>query len=229
MKIRTYLFIASLSLCLTPCRLAGDNRIILYLKHPPLQILQGIESERLAKNAPSASMRPALNGVAAIYGGYFTVSAHDGLVSFPLRHTAQKVYLAITPSIELAKVRGNTISHRVYAPDPVPTVIYSCNLKKDEKGRSFWEVKKDAMPADRTINPLTVVLLTPPNNVFIPEGNFLANENQQLVLPDVLLLGRQGNEASLLKALDVRTYFEDISTDIKKNNDTSTQQMIKNT
>lgn len=225
-----FIRLLALSLCFLTSSMLADNRIVLYLKHAPPQVLTSIETEVTSKKKSSpAIIKPALNGVASIYGGYFGVSSHDGLISFPLRHTAQKVYLAVTPSINLARVKSNTISHRTYAPDPTPTVIYSFELKKDDKSRSFWEVKKDAMPVDRIINPLTVVLLTPIDNVFIPEGQFLAAENPQLILPDILLLNRQGNEASLLKAMDIRPYFEAIAVEKKKNNDTSTQQMIKNT
>jgi hypothetical protein len=228
MKTKIFLALAA-SWGLAPQRLGADNRIILYLSHAPQQVLQSVESEVLSKRQPAQGLaRPALNGIAALYGGYFNISASDGLISFPLRHTAQKVYLAITPSIQLVHAKSNTISHRTYEADAIPTAIYSCELKKDDKNRWFWAVKKEAMPSDRVINPLTVVLLTPPSNIFIPEGEFLANENQQLVLPNAMLLSRQGNEASILKAMDIRPYFEGISMEKKKNNDTSTQQMIKN-
>jgi len=242
-QVKVWTLIA-LALGLLTGHVRSDNRIVVYLKHAPRELIKSIESSpeaaTLFKQTPGQQatallqaqvpglLKPGLGGVAAVYGGYFNISSKDGLISFPLRHTPQKLYVAITPLIHLVRVKGNTFSHRSYAAEPTPVALYALEMKKDEKQRTYWEVKKEALPKDRIINPLTLVLMTPPANVIIPEGEFLATENPQLILPDIMLISREGNDECLLKAMDLRQYFESITVETKKASETSTQHMIKN-
>lgn len=230
--------------------LDADNRIILYLKHPPSNILETVKQE--AKNISLASqlasletqtpgqvsqsivnsaldrnLKPSLGGFAAIYAGYIDISNKDGLFSFPLRHTTQKVYLIITPQINLINIKENTYSHRELA-DNAPAVMYSCELKIDDKQQSYWEVREEALPQEKKINPLTIVIFSHPNNFFVPQGHFFALPNVQLVLPDIYVIGRTDVEAALSASLDLRRFFEPITTDQKRPSDTSMQHMITN-
>lgn len=232
--------------------LHSDNRIIAYLKQVPENTLQSVEkeanqmnlaekiasldsktpgvvSQKIVKNALRSALRPNLSGVLAIYGGYMDISDSDGLISFPLRHITPKLYLAITPRIRLINIKGNTFAHREYlSDDQNPTVIYSFELKQDEKKYTYWDVKEESIPQDKKINPITMVLITNPKNIYIQEGQHIATPNVQLILPDIYLTGRENNEQALLTALDMRRYFEPITVDEKKAGDMVLQRMITN-
>ena len=219
----------------------ADNRILLYLRHAPQSITDaaaqdakamlqtpGQQATSLLQAKVPGLLAPQLGGIAALYGGYFGMSSRDGSISFPLRHATKKVYLAITPSIQLVRLRGNTFSHRSFLPPPTPTALFSMELQVDDKGRSFWSVRTEALPDDLVISPLTIVLLTQPSNIVVPDGEFLTSENQQLILPDIVLVSREGNEACVLNAMSFKQHFEHIITDQKKASDSSNQIMIQN-
>lgn len=219
----------------------ADNRILLHLRHAPQSITDsaasdakamlqtpGQQANSLLEAKVPELLRPKLSGIAALYGGYFGMSSRDGSISFPLRHATQKVYVAITPGIQLVRLRGNTFSHRSFLPPPTPTALFSMVLQVDDKNRSFWSVRAEALPDDLVISPLTIVLLTQPSNIVVPDGEFLAAENQQLVLPDVVLVSREGNEACVLNAMSFKQHFEQIITEQKKASDNSSQIMIQN-
>lgn len=238
-KLRTRLIVVAALTILHP--LKADNRILLYLRHAPTSIIEGAASDAkkslktpgqqansLLQAKVSGLLRPKLGGIPALYGGYMSMSSPDGGICFPLRHTTQKVYLAITPSIQMIRLRGNTFSHRSFLPPPTPTALFSLEMQIDDKNRTYWYVKTEALPSDLVINPLTIVLLTEPNNVIVPDGSFLAAENQQLVLPDVILVSREGSETCLLNAMSFKQHFEQIVTEKKKASDTSTQSMVQN-
>ncbi len=230
--------------------LGADNRIILFLKHVPSNVVSDVEQEaksqslatkiakmdektpasiskKIVKNSLRTNVLPALSGFFAIYGGYIDISDIDGLISFPLRHASPKIYIAVTAHINLVNIKGNTFSHREYKSDE-PVTLYVCELKKDKKKLDYWEVKESPIPTDRKVNPLTLVILTNPKNIYIPQGEFLAIDKPHLNLPDVYVTGRLGNEDNLLQNLDIRRFFEPISTEEKKINDVAIQTMITN-
>lgn len=231
---------------------AADNRIIIYLRHAPDDVLIKVEKEAVDKNIASKIaamdkvapgqisqkmmkyalqryMRPPLSGFQAFYAGFSDISNHDGLISFPLRHTTPKVYVAIASAIKANMVKGNTVANYEYVSDkPEDVMIYSFAIKQDAKQASYWEVVQEKVPADKKINPLTVVILTKTKNIYVPVGEFMAPPNQQLVLPPMYVLARSETEELLLKNLDLGRYFEPIISDKKKASDMVVQKMLTN-
>ncbi len=118
--------------------LVADNTLVLQLTHAPAEIRQAVEKEFEAKRDPAifgtsidnkttaefnetliknnirSLLKPKLSGFTCIYGGYTDFSDHHGIVKFPLRHAGDKVYVAITESIEPSRFEGNTISNCVF-------------------------------------------------------------------------------------------------------------------
>ncbi len=245
MKMLIMLLILLVSLIAS--NLFGDNRIVMYLKHAPEEIIQtsiaeaksqnlldkidektpGSVNHKLMKGALRDYFTPKLSGFTAIYGGYMDISNQDGLLMFPLRHATPKIYLAISPSIELVKVQGETISHREFVLNE-ESKLYLCERKTDEKKNIFWHVSEEKIPNDRKINPITMVLLAKTKNIFVPTGDFLAAESSHLVLPDIHVIGSFDQEKILLQAIDLKRYFEKITEDEKKTSDNSLQKMVSN-
>ncbi len=230
--------------------LYADNRIIIYLHHAPDKILSQAEQEAknislatkianleaktpgkigstILNNSLRAKLTPQLSGFVGIYGGYLDISNRDGLLSFPLRHTSPKLYIAITPTINMINIKGNTFSHREFVIGE-PASYYSFEMKEDEKKNSYWEVKEIPIPADRKINPITLVIISDPKNIYVPKGQFLATANVQLVLPSIYVVGRNNNDTAILNMLDIRRYFEPVKFEDKKATDLSYQTMISN-
>ena len=70
-------------------------------------------------------MRPFCAGIACL-------SNAEGLLTFPLRHAGNAVYVAITTDIEPIIVKGNTVSHFLFK-DKNKVKRYLFEKKVDEK------------------------------------------------------------------------------------------------
>lgn len=229
----------------------ADTRVILPLRHAPEDIIdQAVQQanqekilqsiNNLDKKAPSKLSRkmvrgqstyfkPSLSGFMSIYGGYIGYSNQEGIISFPLRHTSPKVYIAVTNEIRLIKVRGNTISHKEFIPNETPVSLYELEKKHEEKQNiSYWSVKEITVPENNKINSLTIILLTKPKNIVIPPGDFLTNQSIQMVLPNIYVVGNVGIIDTTLKSLDYKHFFERINTRENKISDTVIQKMNTN-
>ncbi|MFA5306994.1 MAG: hypothetical protein WC365_06115 [Candidatus Babeliales bacterium] len=201
-------------------QLNADGRIVIYLTHPQREVITGA-GQRL-KNYTDLP----LSGFACIYAGYLDWSDTDGLVSFPLRHTSPKIYVAVTPRIELVNVKESTYSHRKFVPGQ-PAVMYRFERKTDTKNNLYWEVTTEKIPADLTINPLAIVIITNPSNIYITTGNFICTDGGQMVLPPFYVVGRNDNKAALSNFSSIQRFFEPVTKKQEKTNDNATRQLIK--
>ncbi|MFH1644037.1 MAG: hypothetical protein ABIA74_02575 [bacterium] len=252
-KIKKLAIVVSIVNIFTLNLIKPDNRIVIYLKNAPQKAITLVEQdaqkeklikkiEKLNQKTPSQInnkflkgelrkiLQPNLNGFIALYAGYMDYSNANGLISFPLRHTEPKIYVAITPRINLVKLKENTISHAEYVLDDenVKTEIYKFEKKKDNKGHSFWHSEKQNI-LDKKINSLTVVILSKPNNFYVALGDFLSNDSKQIVLNDnIYVLGKNAQREILLNTLDIKRFFEPIDLQERKIGEVK-QEMIMNT
>ncbi|KKQ11792.1 MAG: hypothetical protein WCS92_00680 [Candidatus Babeliales bacterium] len=245
-------FFAVLIMCFI--KLNADNRIILYLKTAPTNIINQALAE--AKNEaipeknkqtlPSKTVKkqingartwlvPKLSGFVAIYAGFIDISDRDGLISFPLRHVTPKLNIAITEQINLLKVKENTIAHREFLPrDKAQTKLYNFERKEDvdpqdpTKKTQYWSVQEIPLPADNKINPLTLVIFAKPSNIYVPVGDFMSVESSHLVLPEIYVIGNKNQSDILFQTLDITRYFEPITKEQEKIDDKKDRSLIKN-
>lgn len=239
-------------------RCRADNRIILQLRHAPEAVQTQVIAEIQNNNPESTDealtkkVTPGLSGFVAMYGGYWTRSNEDGSISFPLRHTKPELYLAITPKIELKRVKGDTISHNEYCvTNNNPTKLYHFEQKKDThqadttptdtapktaeelvdgKGKpqdNYWSVQEvKPLPAGNIIDPLTVIILTDPDNLVIDSTDQKAAPNPQLVIPDIFVVGNKGTAQAQFEAMDLNNHFEHLETTKKPSAPESTNPTL---
>lgn len=234
--------------------LYSDTRVLFYLNPAPIQINEWIKnhvkkenakiakinkidkktpaqvSQKLLKNEYKQYLSPKLGGFLALYGGYVDYSNIDGQISFPLRHHQSKMYLVITPNIKLIKVKGHTISHKEFDPkEKKNTQVYLFEKKEDNDKQNYWKVSKQEITDDKIINPLSIVLLTKPKNLFVATGDFMSNDNKQLILPtNIYVLSNNQNSKILLNFMNIKNYFEPIEIEDKKISDVLFQKIITN-
>lgn len=240
-------------------KLNADNRILFYLqKIPNLAINEvrqtlsneyaikkivklnaktpGQQSEKLLKNELKRYLPKTLSGYISLYGGYIDFSNTDGLISFPLRHSAAKLYLVVTKQIKLVKIKGNTISHQEFKQKKqleivknIPVKIYLFEKKQDKNKQYFWQVKEYDRPKNNRINPLSVILLTNPQNIYVYTGDFISNDNKSLVLPNnIFAVGKINNVKAALNFINIYRFFEPTETEEKKANDQLYEYLITN-
>jgi hypothetical protein len=186
------------------------NSVSLMLQQAPLSIRGSVRRELTGPaadfNAKFEQVLPKLSGFPAIYGGYVDYSDADGKLEFPLLHKAKKLYLVISSKIKLIKVHGNTISHKNF--EDVPKKIYLFERKKNADKTYFWRVSETEN--SKEISPLSIVILTDPNNIVVPIGDFMTEKTANIVLPHVYVVGNEGNAKATIKFLDIRRFFEPI-------------------
>ncbi|KKQ49281.1 MAG: hypothetical protein US69_C0007G0030 [candidate division TM6 bacterium GW2011_GWF2_38_10] len=245
-RISRFLMLHVFFFLAAPFFISADTRINLFLKHPPQktitesinQITKEQQNEELAlitkatdaqtiKKKLKQEITYKLSGFFATYAGYTDTSNPDGLISFPLRHSTPKLYLAITPSINLVKVKGKTISHREYIVD-AETKMYLMEQKTDEHQTTYWEVSEQPLPENRKVNPLTLIIFANPQNIIVPTGTFLSEPSSHLILPELYVVGDIQQGSILLKALDLKRFFEKIREKDTKQGENITQTLITN-
>ena len=222
----------------------SNNEIILYLKYPPKEILDSMKknnlnifnnqipsdiTNELVNNKLSFDIHKILrlDGFVALYKGYIDYSNFDGLISFPLKHVNSRLYIAITPSIDIIKVKGNTISHFKKGKN-VPLQVYILDKKYDKDDNAYWQIGKLFNPEELDITENTLILLTNPTNIYIPEGDFLTAETIQMILPNIYVVGNINHTNILLKSLDIKRFFEPIKIKEKIVNKQKQKMIINN-
>ena len=232
--------------------LQADTRLIAYLTHAPAEIIHEVEenahkerllekmnsfdqknpgyfSKQQLKAALQQSLRPALGGILALYGGYSDYSNADGLIGFPLRHESNKLYIAITESILPVKAVGETISHiECYDPVTMPIDFFILERKEDAAKQSYWNVKKQTVPADRKLPLATLIILTKPSNIMIMTGDSFAQKSNHLITPPLYLVGNSNQVETITKLLDIQPYFEPIDCAAQPSGDFIIQTRIVN-
>ena len=232
---------------------AADTQIMLYFTHLPQAELATIKEE--VKKDPSVGatlgtdpatadtpgefvtnqmeqtmkqfLTPKLSGFPLLYAGYTTLSDTDGLASFPLRHAQQKLYIAVTPDIKMIHVKGTSFSHTEYSPDmTVPLALYKLEKLEDEKKQWLWNITKIEKPDNSRINPITVVILSHPENIYIAAGSVMATPGEQMVIPPIRVVGNQDKDLVNLRILDITPHFEKVQIKGKRANDNTVQKII---
>ena len=231
---------------------AADTQLMLYFTHLPQAELATIKEElkkdatlgatlgteaatadtpgEFVTNQIEQSMKqyltPKLSGFPLLYAGYTTLTDADGLATFPLRHAQQKLYVAITPDIKMIHVRGSSFSHTEYSPDmTVPLSLYKLEKSEDDKKQALWKVTKIDKPDNNRINPITMVILTHPENIFIAEGSIMATPGEQMVIPPIRVVGNQDKDLVSLRLLDITQHFEKVQIKGKRANDNTVQKI----
>ncbi|MCB9493607.1 MAG: hypothetical protein H6679_05010 [Epsilonproteobacteria bacterium] len=241
--------------CMLITSLVADTRIVMYLEPPPADVLAAVAqnvkddeklkadfdmlekqtpaevSKTMVKNGLRSRLLPKVSGFIALYGGYVDYSDTDGQITFPLRHDISRLYVALTPRIELVRVQGHTVSHAQYVDsNNNPTELYQLDVETDEnKQQRWWKVQQVHLPENKQISPITVTILTDPKNLYIEQGNFfIENETKQLILPRIFVVGNVQTEAQILASLDITRYFEQITRKKQKSGETIIQDNINN-
>lgn len=267
----------------------ADNKLIGFFEPAPDKVLNSIKNELFGAPAQDLATLKSetkteteltietkkkefdkkinfkLGGIPMLYGGFLS---YGKTIDFPLRHTSQKLYIVVTPSIRVVPIEGETLSHLTLEKqkNPQPKLeqtisttstpgmqtiiekevgqaepkIYLLekkeNTKPIEKTKSdtktetakswYWKVTEEKLPEKGKINPISLILITNPNNIFIKTGDHKATEEAHLRLPPIYIIGNMDNEKTLLKFIDLSKYFEQLTPDKKNDDEKKNSQTI---
>jgi len=202
--LRTLLFFLSVSHML---HAEIEGMITLYLHTPSQAINTPINKDTL----------PVLSGFFCTYGGYCDYSDDDGLIAFPLRHTAPKIYLLIARTIKMESIKPNTISHPEI-PTETAAKLYVFEKKEDPKrGYYYWDIRPQELPEDGKINDITLVIMTNPDNIYVPIGKkIIFTPSPHLILPPIYVVGNKEHNTIALETTDLKKFLEEVSFEQKQ-------------
>ncbi len=170
-------------------------------------------SAKLLEGSRALYAQPAVGGFLSVYNGYGDFSNADGLLTFPLRHLpASKLYVLVSPDIELVRAQGNTVAY-ARLPDAArdKAVRYEFAKSKDSNGTEFWHVTQAELPASGRITGRTLTMVTEPQNIVVIEGSFPAHSSGHMILPrNMYVVGARQQMRLLLSALDLLRFHEPI-------------------
>ena len=247
-KLKRILF--TLIICYSGKLSATSAVLVTYLKQPSIEILNANQNKidsakivstlnnyistrppsKIAKKILHGKLRqdmlPKIGGFPALYAGFLDYSNKDGLISFPLRHTSPKLYIVITKKIKLEMIEKDTVSH-LELTDPAATKIYLFEKKQDENKQYYWDVTEQQKPEDNRVNPISMVILSNPANLYVQTGDFMATENSNLILPNIFVVGAFEKEKIILDSMNFFNNFESIET-VQKAHKKKKQILITN-
>lgn len=194
-----------------PCLPAqSPHMVICTLKKYPSLRASSSESKFLPTKTVAAT-----EGIYASYFGYLTASNSVGQVVFPRKHHDTAFTLVITDKLEPIFMLENTINTwRV--PEKTACAYYSIERKKDlQTNLYFWDVQKKETPPDRTLPLDAITFIAKPEELYIPTGITVTNNNPQLALPTIFVKSSIKLSDNALSIISYRQFFESLNQSIK--------------
>lgn len=233
------------------CLLNADSglKLLFYIDPIPLQAINSITNKEnlekfnyLEPNTPGQisvdlvkkelrkNRLKKISGFLAIYNGYSDFSNTDGQVFFPLEQEEQKIYLVITPNIKLKNIMGQTFSHYELLPSKRDyTKIYLFEKQIDVNKQYFWKVTQEELPASNILDKKTVIILTKAKNLYVRTGDFMTNNNKQMVLPrNIFAINDDGKNDVAINFVPIKKYFEATEIEEKKLSPLAFERMLIN-
>ena len=187
-------YTAMLGLCATSAIFA-DRMININLQSYPLtqkdvsNMLAEVEKPgRLPKSEMESLLKPApINGIFVSCYGFIDASDNNGLVSFARKHTSPHISLIITREVKPIYTFGNTVHH--WELKSKNAANFMMRKEFDEKTKKFyWDVKKEALPANNVIPREAVIIFSDPEHIYVPEGITPIKESgENLFIPPIYI------------------------------------------
>lgn len=149
-----------------------------------------------------------LTGLYGTYGGYLAITDYAGLMNFPRKHQDPFIDLIVTKNIVPVIMMGKIIHHWEIAPNTAAK-MYHIERKQDaETNMFYWDCQEKEVDKDRYIPIRSVLLFAQPDNIYVPTGVTLTNDNSNLILPVMYIKNDFNSSANALFVLNIRQYFE---------------------
>jgi hypothetical protein len=162
--------------------------------------------------------------VFALYGGNIGVTDEKGEIIFPRKTQQPKINIFVTKNPEPHFQAGlsNILFWRVPRNEDVSRTIMT--REKDPKTNiTYWE-STPATILDQRILPLhSIILLTDPKNIYIPEGITPASDSPHFILPTIYVKPTINPFDDALYAINKKLFFAPVRMLYKKDKQTTMQ------
>jgi hypothetical protein len=169
-------------------------------------------------------------GIICLYAGNLAISDKNGLITLPNLQQRKEIYILVTQGIGYHPdyiIGPSTIhnwSQQIFTLDPDASYqAYLVKLHQDDKLElSYFDVQKSELPHiedkeskafknGRYIIPLnTIIFISAPKDIFIPEGATLTEQSPNLNLPPIYIKRDFCFVGNSLYNLAIKQYFRQI-------------------
>lgn len=168
------------------------------------------------KLAEHRHKQPTKVGVIALYNGNIAFSDNDGKIVFPRTTQQDSFSLVITHDIEFIYDIGNTV-RELRVPQKEAYAMYSIKRIEDkETGASLWDVEPMELQSTRRIPLHAIIILAKPENIFIPTGVTISNNQPNLQLPTIYAKPGLDHINNALFVMNIKQYLAPIRRLYKK-------------
>lgn len=145
---------------------------------------------KLVHTLVKETLRRAVPGIWAVYGGMCTFSDYQGQIRFPRRNIDEEITLLITQKIKPIILSGSTV-HRFVVAEGAPYALYTFS-RKSVRDTFFWEITEQELPPNKSFSPFALVLFAKPEEIRIPTDIIVTHGSPNLLLP-TLRVARSAN------------------------------------
>lgn len=215
MKNKLYIYPILTAFCLFG-NLHGDPVITMFMKPYIMAAIDQEDADSMANklkkpgkiakmSIKSMGRSPLTKGIFSTYAGYVAMSNNDGQTTFPKKLVQPMLYLLITNKITPVLMAGNTIHHWEIA---APAKMYKVErLHNEFETLFYWNVQEVPTPETGRIPLEAITILAKPNNIYVPEGITLTNDNTNLLLPTIFVKKGININSNALYMLNIRQFF----------------------
>lgn len=177
------------------------------LKQPKFVWKDIIKQHRLSSGTP---------GILAIHLGNSCISDKDGQLTFPRTFQKPVVHLLVTKGIQPVYMVAPATVHNWMLDKHMPSELYEFSFHKDEDTDLYYiDTKKVPLPKDSMISFDTIIIISDPNNIFVPLGATMTQYSVNLVLPTIYIKKNFDFSYNALYTNSIQQYFEAITSDYK--------------
>ena len=174
----------------------------------------GFVSGKIIKRSKRSSGVP---GIMCMYGGHVSLSDQKGQVVFPKLQDTPAMNFLITKGIKAAYILAPATIHNWQIDPKHPSKMYHVQLKQNQETQLYYfEATLAEIPKNNSIPLNTVIIMSDPENIFIPLGATITDYSPNLALPNIYIKKEFCFIYNAFYTLAIKQYFEQTYADYQQ-------------
>jgi hypothetical protein len=174
----------------------------------------GFLSGKIIKKSKRSSGVP---GIMCMYGGHVALSDQKGQVILPRLQETPSMNFLITKGIKAAYILAPATVHNWQVDPAQPSKMYNVKLKQNEETQLYYfEATLTKPNKDNSIPLNTVIIISDPENIFIPLGATITNYSPNLTLPNIYIKKEFCFVYNAFYTLAIKQYFKQTYADYQQ-------------
>jgi hypothetical protein len=193
---------------------AAAQRLIVQIAKVPRDTISSVARDFSAAGSgeklPSFLTAPAnVGGIQVNYAGNRRFTEKDGRASFVLAHNSKNITLVIATQVFPRILSGATVDHFALwdkqKPAKLNVALFELQRDKNANKGWTWTVSEKPIPEDGKIANTAIIVQANPDSIVMPLGQVNIKQKDQVLLPAMFLLDRDGVDKAILYDLGAAT------------------------